>query len=606
MLSYGDTHWDFPENKKLRGRKLKIKKSFYLRMHDEVDLAITYHIPEELYDGEKFPVIFQQTRYYRELEWKFPWNLIFKSETQKFIRESIRRGFAYVIMDVRGSGASFGFRETEWSKKERTDATEVLDWIIDQDWCDGSVGLYGNSYDGTAAEFLYQTGNPAIKGIVSKFSLFDVYSDIAYPGGVKNIFFIREWYRLNRAMDSNRLQDFFGLWLKIFINGIKPVERNEPLLKTAITQHFRNWNIVEEAESIKFRDDTTKNHITIQNFSLHKAMEDYFSNNKKNKNSIPFLAISGWWDGEYCKAAINKFTYYNNTNFRLIIGPWDHGADFNISKTENSSHVRFNFIYEILNFFDNCLKRVPQELNPEKRIYFFTMGKNQWKSSTIWPPPFKSHDFFIHPEKQLLLYKTLSEENMYEIRPNSKHSTGTGSRWNSMINPRKKKIGYPDRISQLKHCFTFKTLPIQEEIDISGSPEVILFLRTSNPETDLFLYLDELSKDGKVNYITESVHKLNFHTIKNKNKRFYNENYFKNDYVELNTQTIYEFSLNLLPVSFTVNKESKILLSIAGYDIDHFSPLEGEVPVLDIFFGKKYPSGLKIPVEINESTKPQI
>lgn len=597
MQSYGDTHWDFPEKKKRKGRNLSIKKSIYLRMHDSIDLAITYYLPEELYSREKFPVIFQQTRYYREIEWKFPWNLFIKTPSQNFIRESIRKGFAYVIMDVRGSGASFGYRDTEWSKKERMDAIEVLNWILEQNWCDGNIGLYGISYDGTAAEFLYHSESPSIKAIVSMFSLFDVYADIAYPGGIKNHFFIDEWYRLNLAMDSNRLENYFGLWIKLFTNGIQPVEKNEPLLKTAINQHNKNWNFVEESKSIKFRDDLSKNSISIQNFSLHKHIEEIYKN-KKIKNSTPFLAVSGWWDGEYCKSAIHKYQYYNNPNFRMILGPWDHGADFNISKFNQNSKVHFDFTFEILNFFDSTLKNVSQNSIPTPKVRYFTMGKNEWKKSETWPPPLGSMDFFIHPEKQLLLYKTISEENMYEIRPNTHHSSGSGSRWNSMINPRKKRIGYPDRKSQIKKCFTFKTLPIQEEIDITGSPEVTLYLRTSSSETDLFLYLDELTKEGKFNYITESIHKLNFHTNKIKNKKLYIENYNNYDYIELNPQFVYEFSLNLLPVSFTINKESKILLSISCYDYGHFTPVEGETPVLDIFFGKKYPSGIKIPFEL--------
>lgn len=62
--------------------------------------------------------------------------------------------------------------------------SDLVSWIIQQPWSDGKIGSLGTSYDGTAAEMLLTTKHPAIKAISPRFSLFDCYTDVAFPGGI--------------------------------------------------------------------------------------------------------------------------------------------------------------------------------------------------------------------------------------------------------------------------------------------------------------------------------------------------------------------------------------------------------------------------------------
>ncbi|NBU98834.1 MAG: CocE/NonD family hydrolase, partial [Spirochaetia bacterium] len=120
---------------------------------------------------------------------------------------------------MRGSGESLGSRNSEWSLEERSDALEVLEWILGQKWCDGKIGLFGFSYDGTAAEFLSLGNHKSIKAIVSYFSVFDIYSDIAFPGGIHFSWFTKNWYKINNALDNLNLSRYFGNWIDLIIRG---------------------------------------------------------------------------------------------------------------------------------------------------------------------------------------------------------------------------------------------------------------------------------------------------------------------------------------------------------------------------------------------------
>ncbi|MEC3919116.1 CocE/NonD family hydrolase [Nocardia sp. CDC160] len=62
----------------------------------------------------------------------------------------VKRGYAYLMVDVRGTGSSTG-RWDFFSADEQRDYLEVLRWVREQPWCDGRLALTGISYNAIAA-----------------------------------------------------------------------------------------------------------------------------------------------------------------------------------------------------------------------------------------------------------------------------------------------------------------------------------------------------------------------------------------------------------------------------------------------------------------------
>ena len=52
-------------------------------------------------------------------------------------------GFALIVVDARGTGASSGTRTGELGEREITNYGELIDWIAAQPWSNGRVGVYG-------------------------------------------------------------------------------------------------------------------------------------------------------------------------------------------------------------------------------------------------------------------------------------------------------------------------------------------------------------------------------------------------------------------------------------------------------------------------------
>ncbi len=94
------------------------------------------------------------------------------------------RGYACVRVDMRGSGNSDGLLLDEYLAQEQDDALEVIDWIVAQQWCDGSVGMMGISWGGFNGLQVAARRPPALKAVISLCSTDDRYADdVHFMGG---------------------------------------------------------------------------------------------------------------------------------------------------------------------------------------------------------------------------------------------------------------------------------------------------------------------------------------------------------------------------------------------------------------------------------------
>ena len=146
------TEYDYQKNQKYKGYT---KQSFYLTMRDSVKLAVDLYLPKGMEPGDKIPLLLNQTRYWRGVEFRAFFKPFFGNKLPgkpgKLLKELIASGYAAVIVDTRGTGASYGRCNYPWSMDEIKDGDEVVNWAISQPWCSGTVGSSGISYSGTNA-----------------------------------------------------------------------------------------------------------------------------------------------------------------------------------------------------------------------------------------------------------------------------------------------------------------------------------------------------------------------------------------------------------------------------------------------------------------------
>ncbi len=139
------------------------------------------HVEVTLPEGEgPWPVIISSSPYNQPLANPRPERAMW----DYFTHDWASRGYAIVNADVRGYGESGGCVEV-WSKNEQLDQVFLVDWAARQDWSDGNVGFYGQSYLGTTAVAAAAYAPEALKAIVAVAPVINSYEDWHF-GGVPN------------------------------------------------------------------------------------------------------------------------------------------------------------------------------------------------------------------------------------------------------------------------------------------------------------------------------------------------------------------------------------------------------------------------------------
>ncbi len=101
-------------------------------------------------------------------------------------------GYAIVVPDPRGVNVSEG-DATYWSPQEGDDIHDTIEWIVEQSWCTGKVGMAGASYYGIVQWFAGATRPPHLAALMPYDGMSDLYREIAFHGGIPNDNFVRFW-----------------------------------------------------------------------------------------------------------------------------------------------------------------------------------------------------------------------------------------------------------------------------------------------------------------------------------------------------------------------------------------------------------------------------
>ncbi|WP_454175539.1 CocE/NonD family hydrolase [Gordonia sputi] len=133
-------------------------------------------------------------------------------------RNLVRSGYAQIIVDVRGTGASHGKWEI-LGPREQQDSVEIIDWVSEQEWCNGKVGLAGWSYSAINSLQAADKRPPQLGAVFAVEGCDDIVRDIYITGGMPSA--------------------FIPAWLSV-VNILKWVPNPSTLLRDVLRgNHFR-------------------------------------------------------------------------------------------------------------------------------------------------------------------------------------------------------------------------------------------------------------------------------------------------------------------------------------------------------------------------------
>ena len=579
-------------------------RSLFITMRDGCRLALDVYLPQAGSSREppksKLPTLLILTPYYRRFKLKSgaPATTEQSPNAGRWRDLFVSRGYAVVVCDVRGTGASFGTRDSFRSPAERDDHREIAEWIVRQTWSDGSIGATGISYVGAAADFLASTGHPAVKAIAPLFAVWDTYSDHYYPGGLLLNRLAATYDELMIALDQDRrdLLPKFAYFKDPNFDGPQPVDDDPEgrLVRAAVAEHQNNFRMTEFIREFRFSDDNLASDpaITPATFSPYAYCGGV-------DHDVAVYSVSGWYDGAgYANGGIARFLTLPNPKRHLLLGPWDHGARINGSPWRARPEPDFPLLAEVLRFFDHYLMGLTTGLDREAPVHYFVMHEERWHATATWPPGASALSLYLGPQGNLVDAPAGPASDTYAT--SFTFGTGNLTRY-ERIAAIDVRDYYADWHGRDEALLRYSSAPLREPVTLAGHALVTLWLEADQPDAAIHVYLQEVEEDGRCRYVTEgmlrALHRRTAPCPAHYKTSWPWRTFARSDAAILPRGAPVEITFALLPAGWEFKAGSRVRLAVAGGDRDHIVQVpHGRPPRLRIHHGIAHRSRLVLPI----------
>jgi putative CocE/NonD family hydrolase len=456
---------------------MKVERNVMVPMRDGVRLATDIYRPRK--EG-RYPVILSRIPYGTDSE-------IYYYLAKYFVRN----GYIVLLQDCRGIQNSEGI----WFPLvyEMDDGRDTTEWIKDQPWYDGNLGMIGGSYFGYT-QWEAAVANPEIKAMVPIFTSGDI-RRIIINGGALEFIMVEGWLTGMEAQTTE--QNLDPDWAEGFYNyPLRPAIRYDLEEGKSHPEDFDPMALLDHPGDTDLELPMNFN-------TLYKTV------------SAPSLLIAGWFD-QFEQPQLDDFTRIrqegigNARKTRLIVGPWTHGKP--MSPHEGKLASTHFFIKETLDWLDYWLKGVDNGVAEEAPVKIFIMGENIWRDEQEWPLARTQYTpYYIHSNGNantdyghgvLSLEKPGNEPpDKFKYDPKDPMPTIGGTFQPFTGVP----AGSFDQRELLHRpdLLIYQTEPLKEGVEVTGPISVILYASSSARDTDFTAMLLDVHPDGKAMYIQD-------------------------------------------------------------------------------------------------------
>jgi hypothetical protein len=547
----------------------------YVPAGDGVRLAVDVWLPvERTAVGGRVGTVMRVTRYHRAEAPREPGP---EADTNAAAGDLFNRaGFALVVADARGTGASFGMRTGELAEREIKDYGELIGWIAAQPWSNGRVGVYGTSYEGQAAELTAGLGHPHLVAVAALFSPYDPYRELFYPGGCGTDGRYARWMYQSQLKDGvagalDRLAAVTGQPAEAITmpSPVKPVDGpNGPaLLKSAIGEHQSNADGHALMGRVPFRDDRVAG-------LDWEATAPAASGPATASPGVPMLVRAGWLDGGFAAGALARFVT-GASHQQVEIGPWGHGGGSFADTLRPFGAVDHDPLSpesqdrRLVEFFARYLERDGKPGGPST-LTFGTLGTGTWETVTSWPPAGTGTQRWYLGIARLT--REAGPARTVTHRVDVTASTGATNRWLAIDLGRAP--AYPGRRHSDDSLLTFTSEPLAADVHVLGFPVVTLRLATSGTDGAVYVYLEDVDPGGDVSYLTEGcLRLLHRRTVGPADpvRLGVPRTFARSDALRVVPGNPMDLTVPLLPVSAVVPAGHRVRVAVAGHDASCFT-----------------------------------
>lgn len=346
------------------GTGVRLERGVRCRMSDGVALISDHYYPSG--DGP-WPTLLMRQPYGRDIA-----STVVYAHPAWFARH----GYHVAIQDVRGRGGSEG--DFYPFRNEGRDGAESIAWLRAHPACNGSIGMYGFSYQG-ATQLLAAAEQPeGLVCIAPHMTAVDLYHGWFYHQGALRLSSTLGWGIQMLREDARR-------------RGLREASER---LEAAWTDIRQQAYCVPYGNHAAAADPSLPQYV--RDWFSHREPGDYWSamdvSTRCDRINVPALHVAGWFDlySEGSVAGYLSLRAHAGSDFArkhqyLIAGPWVHipwgdragEADLGPDANLDTDGI-------LLRWFNHWLKD-SNEFAPEPRVRYFALGPNEWRSADEWP-----------------------------------------------------------------------------------------------------------------------------------------------------------------------------------------------------------------------------
>lgn len=652
------------------------KRSEYVEMDDGVKIAVDIYLPKgSKNDAKSFPTVFQLTPYGRAFTIPEELNLTQKltmkigvgtatneidranshdsvyGSSDTIVQTLLAYGYAYVCADVRGTGASYGTK-VDFMPEMATDGKQLIDWMAKQDWCDGNVGMFGDSYLGYTQLVVAAEQPEALKAIFPEVVAFDGYSSEISPGGVFVQLYsdedIQTLYEMNRylpdqyvypttpvvdedgdgelcdeiPLDLNGNGDFLDDYNYPEDPNDEPQyadgNKREHIYYMATYEHKDNLPYSSIGKMADFID--TDVNYTVKSTGQEYNLTAYTVSPAANIDKIMETDIAIYNHGAWMDTFITGTTQLYNTakdtnpsKMVIDVGYHEITSPFWEYNNENESDSINAYAIELVRYYDRYLKGIENGIDTEDPIYIYNMNGDGWRSEKEFPLARQEEtDYYFGTGNTLSTDKSDDGKDNYKV--DLTHDSSFASEWYDygvsryvMADP----DDLPYRTEADKKCLAYTTEAFKEDTEVTGYPIMSFFASSTASDTDFHVYLEDVDEKGNAILVTEGVLRGGFAKTYDNDTMLqgkdidvlpdlpwhgYEEGQYNSKIFE--DRNIVKLTFELFPTSWTFKSGHSLRISIACSNSPTFenNSAVDENTVVTIYRDSEHPSKVTLPI----------
>ncbi len=470
-----------------------------------VKLALDYVLPADsngkVVEG-KFPTVVTVSRGGRFTE----------TDTNgggKLALNLVRNGYAYVIVEMRGCGASFGVCNSFASVENRKDVAYIMEkWIANQSWSNGKYAMMGGSNRGLIQNSTMVEAPKGLLGITPVVNNPDFY----YQDYINGVSTCPSGMNLSGTALDTTPKSYEEWKAKTTTKFVDDDPKGEQAYQAYVIQTMKNKPFTSYLLMPNLLRD--QEHKDLYNEKVNLTIPPVEYSSKIKASGIKIHQLAGYFDSNATAQVIEA----NAWGGTVVLGPWNHsGAIRGTMSDKLYPNSTFDVEADYLRWFDYLLKGIDNGYDKAPPFYYYVAGADsgkEWRYADNLPLDNQQNTVMYFSNQGTIgdaLKLSGAQSNNGALSASKpadssiKYTVDTSIKVPADYNGMN--LTSTEDWSQAVDSkgLTFTSAPFKSTTQIVGIPKLDLWISCENyNDVDFIAYLEKVTPDGKSTYLSRA------------------------------------------------------------------------------------------------------